>query len=42
MIDFAIRRKTAISMFFLGLSLLGYISYRYLPVELLPSVVIFG
>ena len=38
MIDFAIRRKTAISMFFLGLSLLGYISYRYLPVELLPSV----
>ncbi|TKG92321.1 ATP-binding cassette domain-containing protein [Puteibacter caeruleilacunae] len=36
--DFIINRKTLISMLFIGLSLLGYISYKQLPVELLPSV----
>ncbi len=32
-----IHRKVTICMIFIGLSLLGYISYRYLPVELLPN-----
>ncbi|MCK4346121.1 MAG: efflux RND transporter permease subunit, partial [Bacteroidales bacterium] len=34
---FIIHRKTFISMLFLGLTMLGYISYKNLPVELLPS-----
>lgn len=36
--DFIIRRKTFISMIFIGLSMLGFISYKNLPVELLPNV----
>ena len=35
---FIIRRKTLISMLFLGLTMLGYISYKKLPVELFPNV----
>ncbi|HUT63580.1 MAG TPA: efflux RND transporter permease subunit, partial [Anaerolineae bacterium] len=38
MLKFIITRKTFISMLFLGLSLLGYISYRHLPMELIPNV----
>lgn len=38
MLEIAIRRRTAVSMLFLGLTILGYISYRNLPVELLPNV----
>ena len=34
---FIIQRKVLISMLFLGLSVLGYISYKQLPVELLPN-----
>ena len=37
LIKFIISRKTFISMLFLGLTLLGYISYKQLPVEILPS-----
>ena len=33
-----ITRRVAISMLFIGLTMLGYISYRFLPVELLPEV----
>ena len=36
--EFIIRRKTFISMIFIGLSMLGFISYKNLPVELLPNV----
>ncbi len=36
-IRFVLQRKVFISMLFIGLSLLGYISYRQLPVELLPN-----
>ncbi|MCI0512532.1 efflux RND transporter permease subunit [candidate division KSB1 bacterium] len=36
LIEFVIRRKTLISMLFIGLCLLGVISYRQLPVELIP------
>ena len=32
-----IRRKTLVSMLFVGLTLLGYLSYRQLPVELYPN-----
>ncbi|MEO1259816.1 MAG: efflux RND transporter permease subunit [Bacteroidota bacterium] len=32
-----INRKVTICMFFIGLTLLGYISYQQLPVELLPN-----
>ncbi|MCK5740523.1 efflux RND transporter permease subunit [bacterium] len=35
-ISFVIRRKTLVSMLFIGLCLLGIISYRSLPVELIP------
>lgn len=35
--DFIIKRKTLISMLFTGMSLLGYVSYQQLPVELYPS-----
>ncbi|HNX54192.1 MAG TPA: efflux RND transporter permease subunit [Prolixibacteraceae bacterium] len=34
---FIIERKVLISMLFLGLTVLGYVSYRQLPVELLPN-----
>ncbi|MBT6006259.1 MAG: efflux RND transporter permease subunit, partial [Prolixibacteraceae bacterium] len=34
---FIINRKILISMVFLGLTLLGYISYKRLPVELMPN-----
>ncbi len=33
-----IHRKTFVSMLFIGLTLLGYISYKNLPLELYPSV----
>ena len=32
-----IHRKTLIGMLFMGLTLLGYISYQNLPVELMPN-----
>ncbi len=35
--QFIIRRKTLISMLFVGLTLLGYVSYKHLPVELYPN-----
>jgi multidrug efflux pump subunit AcrB/ABC-type multidrug transport system ATPase subunit len=35
--DFIIKRKTLISMIFIGLTLLGYVSYKRLPVELFPN-----
>ncbi len=38
MLEFVIKRRTFVSMFFIGLSLLGYISYTNLDLELLPSV----
>lgn len=34
---FIIQRKVFISMLFLGLTILGYVSYKRLPVELLPN-----
>ncbi|NQU51613.1 MAG: efflux RND transporter permease subunit [Bacteroidetes bacterium] len=34
---FIINRKIFISMLFLGLTLLGYVSYKQLPVELMPN-----
>jgi len=34
---FIIKRKVLISMLFLGLTVLGYVSYKQLPVELLPN-----
>lgn len=36
-IEFVVKRKTFISMLFIGMTLLGYISYKQLPVELLPN-----
>ena len=36
-IKIIIHRKTLISMLFIGLTLLGIISYRNLPVELFPN-----
>ena len=36
-IRFVINRKTFISMLFIALTMLGYISYRQLPVEILPN-----
>lgn len=35
--DFIIKRKTLISMLFIGLTLLGYVSYQRLQVELYPN-----
>ncbi|MCA1756216.1 MAG: efflux RND transporter permease subunit [Bacteroidales bacterium] len=35
--DFIIKRKTLISMLFIGLTLLGYVSYSRLQVELYPN-----
>jgi len=34
---FIIHRKILISMLFIGLTLLGYVSYKQLPVELMPN-----
>ena len=34
---FIINRKILIAMLFTGLSLLGYVSYKQLPVELMPN-----
>ncbi|MGM0621662.1 MAG: efflux RND transporter permease subunit, partial [Bacteroidota bacterium] len=34
---FIINRKILISMLFIGLTLLGYVSYKQLPVELMPN-----
>ena len=38
MYKFIINRRVLISMFFTALTLLGYISYRNLSVELIPNV----
>ena len=38
MLEFVIKRRTFVSMFFIGLSMLGYISYKNLDLEMLPSV----
>lgn len=35
--DFILKRKVLISMLFIGLSVLGYVSYKKLAVELLPN-----
>jgi multidrug efflux pump subunit AcrB len=35
--DFILKRRILISMFFVGLSMLGFISYKRLPVELIPN-----
>ncbi len=37
-IRIVIRRKTLVSMLFIGLSMLGYLSYKQLPMELMPNV----
>ncbi len=37
MLEFVIKRKVTVSMLFIGLTLLGYISYRNLPVQLMPD-----
>ncbi|MBI9073026.1 MAG: efflux RND transporter permease subunit [Melioribacteraceae bacterium] len=37
LLKIVVERKTFVSMVFIGLSLLGYISYRNLPVELYPN-----
>jgi len=37
-VKFVIERKTFVSMVFIGLTMLGYISYKNLPLELYPSV----
>ena len=38
MLEFVIKRRTFVSMLFIGLSMLGYISYTNLDLEILPSV----
>jgi multidrug efflux pump subunit AcrB len=35
--DFILKRRILITMFVIGLSLLGYVSYTKLPVELIPN-----
>ncbi|HOK75067.1 MAG TPA: efflux RND transporter permease subunit [Bacteroidales bacterium] len=35
--DFIIKRKVLVSMLFLGLTMMGYVSYKQLPVELFPN-----
>jgi multidrug efflux pump subunit AcrB/ABC-type multidrug transport system ATPase subunit len=35
--DFLLKRRVLISMLVIGLSLLGYVSYKKLPVELIPN-----
>ena len=37
-LKFVINRRTLVSMLFLGLSLLGIISYRQLPLEMMPEI----
>ena len=37
-IRFVINRKIFVGMLFLGLSMLGIVSYRQLPLELMPNV----
>jgi multidrug efflux pump subunit AcrB/ABC-type multidrug transport system ATPase subunit len=37
MFKFIIHRKTFVSMLFIGLTLLGYISYSQLPIEIFPN-----
>lgn len=38
LLDTIIRRKVLVSMVFIGLTVMGYISYKKLPVELFPNV----
>ena len=35
--NFLLNRRITICMLFIALSLLGYVSYKQLPVELLPN-----
>ena len=35
--NFIIKRKVLIAMLFIGLSMLGFFSYKQLPVELIPN-----
>ena len=35
--NFLLNRRVTISMLFISLTLLGYVSYKQLPVELLPN-----
>ena len=35
--DFILKRRILISMLFVGLSMLGFISYKRLPLELIPN-----
>ena len=35
--DFILKRRILISMLFIGLSMLGYVSYKKLAVELIPN-----
>ena len=37
-LKFVINRRILVSMLFLGLSLLGVISYRQLPLEMMPEI----
>jgi multidrug efflux pump subunit AcrB len=39
MIRFAIHRPVAISMLFVALMLVGWVSLKRIPVDLLPSIV---
>ncbi len=38
LIEFIVRRKVLVSMLFIGMCLLGVISYRNLPLEIMPDV----
>ncbi|MEP1097324.1 MAG: efflux RND transporter permease subunit [Cyclobacteriaceae bacterium] len=38
LLNLIIKRKTLVSMLFIGFSVMGYISYKRLPVELFPNV----
>ena len=35
--DFILKRRILISMLFIGLAMLGFISYKKLPLELIPN-----
>jgi multidrug efflux pump subunit AcrB len=35
--NFIIKRKVLICMLFIGLTMLGYVSYKRLPIELFPN-----
>jgi multidrug efflux pump subunit AcrB len=35
--DFILKRRILIIMLFAGLTMLGYVSYKKLPVELIPA-----